>query len=413
MSENVERYHKRKIVRLRERLDAADSLIDKYLLIRAIHSKQQYDGSSGSGNWGHEGRPGKLGGSAAGGGIQNRYIDKQGGYTSFSQQRAAMAQPHKIQTNELMAAPVGTRVVDGESVWIKQKNGSYQIEGYQGGDEEAYSKYEVESGDMAGEFDGSEVRTIIPDSANPNWQKGRESFDPDVYSEERRNAAIYTSDKSAVDSVLRGETSQAWIGFNDGQKDALFAYTGGSTKKYPDEDYHSINDALREITKASDVSSETRGAIDDCTSAIAQSHLQEDVTLVRLMSANSLSSMIGVPVEKIFSGNIKSENLVGKVVQDSGFMSCGSAKGTGYGDSAYRLKIYAPKGTEAIYAEPFSRFGDSGYNGRQWDGKTAATYFGSEFETILQRGTKTQITGIRTTGHKLEVQVQVVGCEYS
>lgn len=40
------------------------------------------DGGPGSGNWGHVGRPGKKGGSASGGGAQNRTGTKESGYSS-------------------------------------------------------------------------------------------------------------------------------------------------------------------------------------------------------------------------------------------------------------------------------------------------------------------------------------------
>lgn len=42
------------------------------------------DGGKGSGNWGHEGRKGKVGGSAPGGGVHNRISEESGSYTSFS-----------------------------------------------------------------------------------------------------------------------------------------------------------------------------------------------------------------------------------------------------------------------------------------------------------------------------------------
>ena len=52
-------------------------------------------------NWGHEGRPGKLGGSATGGGSHNRLGDKKQGFTSFSKQKKQWAKPHKISLEEL------------------------------------------------------------------------------------------------------------------------------------------------------------------------------------------------------------------------------------------------------------------------------------------------------------------------
>ena len=49
------------------------------------------DGGKGSGNWGHEGRKGKLGGSAPGGGVHNRITEEGGTYTSFSKKQKKLA----------------------------------------------------------------------------------------------------------------------------------------------------------------------------------------------------------------------------------------------------------------------------------------------------------------------------------
>lgn len=46
------------------------------------------DGGPGSGNWGHEGVPGKVGGSAGGGGVKNRKGSKEAGFTSEAKERA-------------------------------------------------------------------------------------------------------------------------------------------------------------------------------------------------------------------------------------------------------------------------------------------------------------------------------------
>lgn len=47
------------------------------------------DGGPGSGNWGHAGRPGKIGGSAKGGGKANRTGSKESGFSSEAKKRAA------------------------------------------------------------------------------------------------------------------------------------------------------------------------------------------------------------------------------------------------------------------------------------------------------------------------------------
>lgn len=53
------------------------------------------DGGPGSGNWGHEGRPGKVGGSGKGGGIANRLSTPSGGFTSRSQAEKENRQRNK------------------------------------------------------------------------------------------------------------------------------------------------------------------------------------------------------------------------------------------------------------------------------------------------------------------------------
>ena len=60
-----------------QKRNPAESAFLREMLERADRfSKQQsdvdLDGGPGSGNWGHKGRPGKRGGSAAGGGAHNR-----------------------------------------------------------------------------------------------------------------------------------------------------------------------------------------------------------------------------------------------------------------------------------------------------------------------------------------------------
>lgn len=46
------------------------------------------DGGPGSGNWGHGGRPGKLGGSTGGGGKQHRTGNKESGFSSEAKKKA-------------------------------------------------------------------------------------------------------------------------------------------------------------------------------------------------------------------------------------------------------------------------------------------------------------------------------------
>ena len=96
--------------------------------------------------------------------------------------------------------------------------------------------------------------------------------------------------------------------------------------------------------------------------------------------------------------------LVGKVVKDEAFVSCGSAKGAGF--SGYIFNVYAPKGTKMLYAEPFSAFGQG--HGQNWDGLSGQTSFGGEFETIIQRGTEFRITKVDKQGSNIFFDIEVV-----
>ena len=100
--------------------------------------------------------------------------------------------------------------------------------------------------------------------------------------------------------------------------------------------------------------------------------------------------------------------LVGGVFYNHSFMSTGIAEGTGFGGTvAYR--IYAPRGTKGIYAEPQSFYGETvGMKAALYKRGQSYTYVGSEAEVILQRGTGYRITDIKYSGGHWKVTMEVV-----
>ena len=52
--------------------DEIRMIVDIIQIRNSLMRRQRFDGGPGSGNWSHEGRPGQLGGSAAGGGSHNQ-----------------------------------------------------------------------------------------------------------------------------------------------------------------------------------------------------------------------------------------------------------------------------------------------------------------------------------------------------
>ena len=113
----------------------------------------------------------------------------------------------------------------------------------------------------------------------------------------------------------------------------------------------------------------------------------------RLLSNGDVNSLLNI---------VKGERF-----QSHSFMSTGIADGTGFGGQiAY--KIYAPKGTKAIYAEPTSYFGST-ISGEEIY-KTGKSYssVGGEAEIIIQRGTTFRITDIVKKVGSYEVRMEVV-----
>jgi SAM-dependent methyltransferase len=87
-----------------------------------------------------------------------------------------------------------------------------------------------------------------------------------------------------------------------------------------------------------------------------------------------------------------------------GFASTAVNKGSGFSGEII-WNIYAPRGTQMMYAEPFSAFGHGG--GLNWDGISKQTAFGREAEMIVQRGANYKITKMEKKGNKLFMGVEI------
>lgn len=178
--------------------------------------------------------------------------------------------------------------------------------------------------------------------------------------------------KGEIDDERRNQTGEVWSKSSEATKDALYEYTGDA--------FVAINEALRGESAPDNTTSEQ---IRNITSAIGKSKLKEDAWFVRRVTPDALEKMLGVSIGSLTPDNAK--ELVGKEGVDKAFLSCGSSINTEF-SGAVKLQIFAPAGTEALYAEPFSANGDG--KGRYWDGKSDQKYVSDELETILQRGSR-------------------------
>ena len=86
-------------------------------------------------------------------------------------------------------------------------------------------------------------------------------------------------------------------------------------------------------------------------------------------------------------------------------MSTGVARGTGFSGDI-KLNIYAPKGTQMAYVEPFSAFGNGA--GKSWDGISPQSSIGYEAEMLLQRNTKFRVIKVEKSGSQWYIDMEVI-----
>lgn len=359
------------------------------------------DGSEGSGNWGHEGRPGKLGGSATGGGSHNRLGDNKHGFTSFSKQKKQWAKPHKISREELQKCPDGTVVTGVKGTYKKHVKKVFdfsvgkEVEKNYFVNENSGTEISVEK--MAKYVSKKEYGLAVPDSANKNYRKTG-VFEDGAYSQQRKNTAFETNHPDDADAMFRENSGKVWNSLDEATKDALCDYTGAG--------YVAINSGLRN----GDLNQKTATKVNRITDAISKSKLEVDTWLNRGVNLRGSEKMLGLSEGELSSMNL--ESLVGRICKDNGFMPCGTCSGTGFTDEAVQFSIYCPKGTEALYVEPFSEMGMG--EGRHWDdshsdGKSSQDQYSEELETILQRGTELQVIRAEHDFGTIRIVAQVVG----
>ena len=264
-------------------------------------------------------------------------------------------------------------------------------------------------------------------------------FDANSFDDVVKKAAHDFDDVEKADSFHRKYLDSIWDKLTDEEKYGVWEYTRNSNPMNKSlSGYHDgwsritnfvgldktdwgHEDSWRSLPSAfykygKDGHATYHKAITNTTKAIEKSSLPEAVTLVRgsdrggfagmiegdLFSFNQAESLLKKPVNKI------KEALEGQVIQNHAFTSTGIASGTGFGgDVAY--KIYAPKGTHGIYAEPQSYYGDTvGSNAKLYKKGQSYSSIGGEAEVILQRGTEFRITNIEKEEGTLIVEMEIV-----
>lgn len=220
----------------------------------------------------------------------------------------------------------------------------------------------------------------------------------DAYSQARKDAAMWTDDPKEANKRVRSKCGEVWKGATELEKDAAYGYTAGSSY---------INEPLRgqryiPYDKATTLKAQrSQSHIEALTDLIERSEYDFDMWLQRGVDYNGARGLLGVD---LYSAN--PQTLVGKVVTEKAFSSCGMAKGAGFDSRPVIYNIYCPKGTKALYCEPFSAFGKG--SGRSWDGVAKQSSIGYEAEILLQQGTTFRITKAEYSGGKWFIDMEVI-----
>ena len=214
----------------------------------------------------------------------------------------------------------------------------------------------------------------------------------DRFSQERKDNAVWTEDKQKVDDLLRSITGQIWKDLSDEQKEILFSYTESS---------YEINSALGHSDKSSPYINKL---VDEITSIIDKSELPQDMWLQRGIRKGVANKMFG---EGFSVESIQAMIDKGQIIENLPFISTSGVKGGGFDDLNVILNIYAPKGTKALYSEPFSDYGEG--DKVSWDGESKQMYFGQEFEVLIQRGAQFRPMKVTESNGKIYVDLDVLG----
>ena len=218
----------------------------------------------------------------------------------------------------------------------------------------------------------------------------------DTYSAERKDLAMWAQDTKEADSKLRGTCGNVWQAASKAEKDAIHGYT---------QSYHNINEPLRGLTYVGSAAKTKEGLdrIPLVESIINKSGYDFDMWLQRG------DGMIALKKFGLTNYNYASDAdvyaLVGREGTEGAYWSAGVAKGKGFTGEVI-FNIYAPRGTHAMYCEPFSAFGHGA--GRSWDGISPQSSFGYESEILIQRGTKFRITKVQKSGGQWYIDVEII-----
>ena len=220
------------------------------------------------------------------------------------------------------------------------------------------------------------------------------------YTKKRKDEALWFTGAYAEQQSydhFKPKCWEVWKHLNDEQKEAMHAYTDGG--------YWDINSALRGIKDTTDY---VQQQIEQIDSVLDRSVIREDCWLQRGVGEDGAAKFLDLEALGYSSLDevTDPDELIGLTPIEKGYMSCGSARGTGFSENI-TFNIFVPKGTHGMYLAPISEFGGgTGSKWKTWDGSD--TYVGNENETLLHRGLKFEVTKAKKEYGRWYIDLEVI-----
>lgn len=230
----------------------------------------------------------------------------------------------------------------------------------------------------------------------------------DTFSQDRKDAAMWAKSTKEADDRLRQVCGDVWRAANRTERHAIYDYTSGSGKFNRPLSGFQGGWGSHNNKGVGNVDLNYEGAykeIKSMTDIISKSSYDFDVWLQRECGTEAIESFLNLPDGTL--GRMTHDQLqqfVGKENRIWAFTSTGVAKGKGFSGDVI-MNIYSPKGTQMMYAEPFSAFGNGG--GKSWNGIDPQSTFGYESEMIIQRGAYYRITKMEKSGRTIFMDLEV------
>lgn len=232
------------------------------------------------------------------------------------------------------------------------------------------------------------VKTNMPVSKQPHLFSFSEMI-------KRQEAEKTIVQDTAADSTLRSKAGEVWKNSSEQAKDSVYKYTYS---------FGRVNKPLRGYdisgkylgTGKVEMSQEVQRDINNMTEMISRSTYSEDMTLYRgyKFTNDRIDKFFRISTDKLKNSSVQElrNNLLGRRITDSGFMSTTAVKEKGFSDYPIQMSIKFSKGSQGMYMEPFSAHGEGAK--RNWDGDSMQEYFGQEMEVLLQRDSSFKISSV-------------------